>query len=120
MLTSGARYTVDQLGSAAFKPVTSDLSNNIAVRWLAYAFACCCSTREQCSRRLGLAFPLAYLQKIRTREMAAIDKCKTLEDLVQNEGADDKKRTATQALLWLTRCDLVSPSLSFLKARHPS
>lgn len=42
-------------------------------------------------------------QKIRKREMTALEKSETLEELVKNEPADDKKRTATEGLLWLTR-----------------
>lgn len=45
----------------------------------------------------------SYLvQKIRARYLAAPDKSPTLELLVENE-KDEKKRTATEGLLWLIR-----------------
>ncbi|CCH45790.1 translation initiation factor eIF-3 subunit [Wickerhamomyces ciferrii] len=41
--------------------------------------------------------------KIRTRLLATPDKSATLQDLVLNELADKKSKTATQGLLWLSR-----------------
>ncbi|KAF2678758.1 putative glycolipid transfer protein HET-C2 [Lentithecium fluviatile CBS 122367] len=60
----------DVLGSAAFKPVKSDMAGNI--------------------------------KKIRDRQLAAPTLSETLQDLVLNE-LKEKKHTATEGLLWLTR-----------------
>lgn len=60
----------DVLGSAAFKPVKSDMSGNV--------------------------------KKIRDRQLAAPALSETLQDLVLNE-LKEKKHTATEGLLWLTR-----------------
>lgn len=44
-----------------------------------------------------------HVQKIRTRYDAAPAQSATLEQLVENEKGE-KKRTATEGLLWLLRC----------------
>jgi hypothetical protein len=54
-----------------------------------------------------------YTQKIRTRYEAAPAQSATLEQLVENEKGE-KKRTATEGLLWLLRCVLLSKPLEFL------
>jgi hypothetical protein len=90
----------DLLGSAAFKVVQSDLTGNIAVSL--------CLTR-------GHGYNAYSLQKIRARQLAAPDQSATLEDLVTNEVASDKKRPATQGLLWLNRYAVLSSILSRLQ-----
>ena len=45
---------------------------------------------------------LRISQKIRARFLATPDKSATLESLLENEKGE-KKRTATEGLLWLTR-----------------
>lgn len=47
-------------------------------------------------------------QKIRARYTAAPAQSATLEQLVENEKGE-KKRTATEGLLWLLRCVLLCP-----------
>lgn len=48
------------------------------------------------------SLPLSCSQKIRTRFLSNPELNKTLESLVENE-KHEKKRTATEGLLWLTR-----------------
>lgn len=79
--TEGVVALFDLFGSAAFGVVQSDMNGNIAVR------------RPNSP------------QKIRTRLLeTGPEKSGTLELLVQNEGKPgEKKRTATEGLLWLLR-----------------
>ncbi|KAI3627873.1 hypothetical protein CBS14141_001874 [Malassezia furfur] len=85
--TEGVVALFDLFGTAAFGVVQSDMNGNIA--------------------------------KIRTRLLeTGPEKSGTLELLVQNEGKPgDKKRTATEGLLWLLREEL---SVSFTKAYEDS
>lgn len=46
---------------------------------------------------------LSFRQKIRTRYLATPDKSATLESLMEHEKTE-KKKTATEGLLWLIRC----------------
>ena len=46
---------------------------------------------------------LGNIAKVRARQLAHPAQCETLEELVKNE-AGEKKRTATEGLLWLLRC----------------
>ena len=61
---------------------------------------------------------LGPVQKIRARYLAAPAQSATLEALVENEKGE-KKRTATEGLLWLIRC-VALPSLlvSFCARPH--
>ncbi|KAH7100787.1 glycolipid transfer protein [Auriculariales sp. MPI-PUGE-AT-0066] len=56
------------------------------------------------------------ITKVRTRYDAKPTESKTLEQLVKNEWAGEKKRTATEGLLWLTRG--LSFTCQALKASH--
>jgi hypothetical protein len=57
-------------------------------------------TRHRSSRMTG-TMP-NVVQKIRERQLAAPALSETLQDLVRNE-LKEKKHTATEGLLWLTR-----------------
>jgi Glycolipid transfer protein (GLTP) len=80
---------LDLLGSAAFSVVQSDLKGNIAV-----------SSARDCT----ITYPLKpnVNQKVRARYDATPTLSATLESLVENEKGE-KKRTATEGLLWLLR-----------------
>ncbi len=54
------------------------------------------------------------IEKIRARLLANPDKSETLQDLVLNEKSIDKKRTATQGLLWLNRYVICYYSILFI------
>ena len=85
----------DLFGNPAFKVVQSDLTGNIEVPLLLI--------RDRVGR---VAYPVfgsgGEEQKIRTRQQATPDKSDTLEKMVVHEQGE-KKKTATQGLLWLTR-----------------
>jgi hypothetical protein len=81
----------DVLGSVAFKPVKGDMSGNIKVR------------AEHGSSKLCYKDSCANIgQKIRDRQLAAPAQSETLQELCLNE-LKEKKHTATEGLLWLTR-----------------
>lgn len=78
----------DLLGSSAFSIVQNDMNGNITVR-----------------RSTFSATNANPAQKVRTRLLSTgPDMSGTLEHLVKNEGSpDEKKRTATEGLMWLLR-----------------
>lgn len=80
----------DLLGSKAFAPVQSDIKGNIEVR-----ISSPVSSHLQCA-------DIWCLQKVRARYNAAPSQSTTLELLVANEKGE-KKRTATEGLMWLLR-----------------
>lgn len=83
-------FTLDVLGSKAFTPVKSDLTNNIKVRTYIVPR----------SQMLSEAYPLS--QKVRERQLAAPAESETLQALVVNE-LKTKKHVASEGLLWLVR-----------------
>jgi hypothetical protein len=81
----------DVLGSVAFKPVKGDMSGNIKVREDDGSSGWSCKNSHA---NTG--------QKIRDRQLAAPAQSETLQELCLNE-LKEKKHTATEGLLWLTR-----------------
>jgi hypothetical protein len=96
--TEGVIKLFDLLGSSAFLIVQNDMKGNVKVS----RDACVVNLSKE-DATLSLP-PLTTNQKIQDRLLSNPALNGTLQDLVKNEGAPgDKKRVATEGLMWLLR-----------------
>lgn len=94
-----APIPIDLLGSTAFAAVISDMNGNIKV--------CSFDSIRPCHARSDTSIGH---QKVRAYYDTQPDKAKTLESLVISE-KNEKKKDATQGLLWLLRCASAWPNI---------